>query len=505
MALNQNENILEKSGCSYLEDSRLLYPDTFNQIPNVDIHNFQNQLENYSTQLNQPTNYNKTYHFQYTGKLEEFNTTPEKQNSNNNKDNKNKISKSPLKDLSNSIIIKKDNKFLTNSSYVGFVNEYGDNSCYVNVVLHLLNNINDVNNILKDISKIEKMKKESLSLYENLLNNCNPLNDNIITKEEFLSNIGEILNVYDLIMKLKNKEKNVTLLNTFKFRQNLDKFSKRVFKFNSIADPVELLLLILDNLNSNYKQQIHNNFYLNIIDQTNCPKRCKNSMKVRFDKDNFCYHIYVNELLDFIKDEAKRFKETKENLFELTLDLYKNEIKICEKCTVLYEKYLICYTIPRYLLINCVWSTQPPEQKIILDFLFLLCVKEDLNRLFICDNTKEKTEYNLLGIVLYSYSLSHYTIILYNKKEKVFVLHNDNIIIEYKTLYDCFSQILIDNIELYDNNKAYFCPILLLYTKEKLYNEDDIKLNELNEFKYVEMLNKIEECQNKYLKRHYFK
>ena len=46
-----------------------------------------------------------------------------------------------------------------------------------------------------------------------------------------------------------------------------------------------------------------------------------------------------------------------------------------------------------------------------------------------------------------------------------------------------------------ENKKAYFYPTLLLYTKENIYNLNDIKINELNEFKYVQMLNKIEECQ----------
>ena len=87
---------------------------------------------------------------------------------------------------------------------------------------------------------------------------------------------------------------------------------------------------------------------------------------------------------------------------------------------------------------------------------------------------------------------------MYNKKEKVFVFHDDEIIIEFKTLYDCFSQILLDYIIKYDNKKAYFYPTLLLYTKETIYNWNDIKSNELNEFKYVQMLNKIEECQKKY-------
>ena len=93
-------------------------------------------------------------------------------------------------------------------------------------------------------------------------------------------------------------------------------------------------------------------------------------MRVRFDKDNFSYHIYVDELLNFIRNEGIKFKDYVGNLFELTMALFKDEIKVCEKCSVLYEKYLFCFTTPKYLLINCVWKNQVPEQKDILDFLF---------------------------------------------------------------------------------------------------------------------------------------
>ena len=89
--------------------------------------------------------------------------------------------------------------------------------------------------------------------------------------------------------------------------------------------------------------------------------------------------------------------------------------------------------------------------------------------------------------------MCHYTVIIYDKKNKVFVFYDDEIIIEYQNLFECFSQILVDNIQLYDNDKAYFYPTMLLYTRENIYNKDDIEKNVLNEFKYVLMLNKMEE------------
>ena len=520
MECREVENYLEKSGCSFLENSQLLYPEIIKnntQNNNIDIQKFQNYLCNYQTISKNKNNFNKKYHFNFSNdKIEEQNSDEKEEKKNENKDknsdnflnyflsnfieimysSENKLKK--LNDLSSDIKIKKESFFLTKDTYIGFKNEIGDNSCYVNVVLHLLKNMLDIKNILIDITQIESIKKENY-----LINGDNISNEN--KENDLLSNLGEILNIYESNKNSKQHRKKVQILSTLNFRQSLDECSDQTFEINHIADPAELLLYILDILNKSYKQQIHNNFYLNLIAQNNCIKKCKSSMKVRFDKDNFSYHIYITELLNYIKSNKKSFKEKCQNLFELSLESYKNEINICDKCSVSYEKYLICYTVPKYLLINCVWGVPLPEKKDVLDFLFLLSVKENLNNLFICNKSKENTNYFLSGIILFSYSLCHYTVIIYNKKSKVFVLHDDDIIIEYQTLFDCFEQILIDNINLYDNDKAYFYPTMLFYTKENIYDKDDIENNELNEFKYVLMLNKMEECQNNYYKKHNIK
>ena len=546
MDSNKDKNKLEKSSYSILENSQFLYSVPTSQSFNINQQNFQQQLHSYQNQNNQ----NQKYHFEYSGQPKENNSSLKKSFDDDNINNitfggpnnsillgnslniplsktqiikptppnvlersqlinqkgisldKSALLNSSLQDLSSSMIIKKKNKFVTKSPYVGFVNNYGDNSCYVNVVLHLLNNITDIKNILKDIYQIEEMKKENEkdNLYNNPTNTGNT--SDTPEREELLSNFGEILNEYELFLDKSNSVKQVTILNTTKLRQSLDKYSNGIFTLNYVADPVELLLYLLDILNINYTNQVHNNFYLDLVDRINCAKRCSSSMRVRFDKDNFSYHIYVDELLNFIRNEGIKFKDSKGNLFELTMSLFKDEIKVCDKCSLLFEKYLFCFTTPKYLLLNCVWKNQVPEQKDILDFLFLLCVEEDLKRLFICNNPKSSTIYHLQGMILYSYSLCHYMILLYNKKDKVFVFHNDDIVIEYKTLYECFSQILIDNINLYDNDKAYFYPTMLFYTNENIYDNNDITKNDLSDYKYVEMLNKIEENKNNYIKRH---
>ena len=514
-------NYLENSGCSILENSQLLYPNKINDTQNIlEAQKFHNHLRNYHNVLNNRNNFNQKYHFDFSDdKLEEQNSEKEeekekKKNIDNNKENfvkyllfnlfdimDNIKNKEELNDISNDIKIKKESFFLTKSSYIGFKNECGDNSCYVNVVIHLLFNIIDIKNILIDIAEIESLKKDNPQNFEINISN----NNNIINEEELLSNLGQILNLYGIYKNSNKLIKKVTLLDSLDFRLSLDKCSNQIFKLKQIADPVELLLYILDILNKSYKQQIHNNFYLNLIAQNNCVKKCNSSRKVRFDKDNFSYHIYITELLNYIKTSKKSFKEKCQNLFELALDSYKNEISICDKCSVSYEKYLICYSIPKYLLLNLVWSNPFPEKKDVLDFLFLLSVSEDLKNLFICDNSKENTKYFLVGIILYSFSLCHYTVIIYDKKNKVFVFYDDEIIIEYQNLFECFSQILVDNIQLYDNDKAYFYPTMLLYTRENIYNKDDIEKNVLNEFKYVLMLNKMEECLNNYYKKHNIK
>ena len=114
--------------------------------------------------------------------------------------------------------------------------------------------------------------------------------------------------------------------------------------------------------------------------------------------------------------------------------------------------------MPKYLLINCVWKNASPEIREIIDFLFLLSLSEDLNNLFICQNISntKNTKYNLLGMILYSFALCHYTVLIFNKKQKVYTLYNDNVVKEFNTLYDVFPEMLIDNINLYDNEKHIF-------------------------------------------------
>ncbi len=557
---------LDRSSGSVLENSQFLYSENGNKNNNENYQKYQEELlkyENkiYRNQNKQSNNQGNLYHFQYSGKTLETNnknqnfinkndistfTFGSNQKNNLSLSNSNILSKSnninqeaisfedsnilnsSHLDLTNGIAIKKENNLMTKFPYVAFSNNYGDNSCYVNVVLHLLFNITDLNNIFKDLYKIDEIEK--LNQKNNLiLNNFSSSNSNIniintgsnnndtpnenltqintlapLNLNSLFIEIGKILSDYEMYLDKENTVQQVTILDTKNLRTNLEKISNGLFPLNYVADPVELFIYILENLNTNYNREIHSNFHMELIDKVVCKKRCPNSYKNNFDKDNFLYQIYVEEIITYIKDNVIKFKNSKGDLFHLSYSLYIDDKKECEKCSLLMDKFLLCLNVPKYLLLNCVWKNKIPEIKEIIDFLFLLSLGEDLNNLFICQNkTKnEDTDYNLLGMILYSYTLCHYTVLIFNKIEKVFTLYSDNSVKEYKTLYDVFPEILINNVNLYDNDRGYFYPVMLIYTKEKLYNKNDLKLNKMDEKEYVGLLNKIEENQKLFIQKH---
>ena len=537
----------------YSLNASSLFSVNENANRNDDYQKYHEELQKYENQNNNKDNkdINQQYHFEYSGQpLERSSKNINDENmstytfgSNRNLnlsnqiDNETPLSKSQSMsqninqaalnyedsnlfnsathiDLSSTIPIKKENKLISKNQYVAFTNNYGDNSCYVNVVLHLLFNITDICNIFKDLYAVDDMTKENpkdsddpnytpQNINNNTINSSNQINNLNNTNELFIE-IGEIITDYEIYLNKQNTIQQVTVLDTKKMRSCLEKVSGGKFPLNYVADPVELFIFILDNLNVNYQREIHSNFYLELIDKAVCLRKCPNLTKNRFDKDNFLYQIYVEELLNYIKDNAIKFKNSKGDLFHLSYSLYTDEKKECDRCNLLMDKFLLCLNVPKYILINCVWRNELPEIKEIVDFLFLLSIEEDLNRLFICQNTtrNSNTIYNLLGIILYSYTLCHYTVLIFNKEQHLFTLYNDDTVKEFKTLYDFFSELLIDNVNLYDNDKAYFYPVMLIYTKNTIYNTNDNVVNMLDEKKYLELLNNLEINQNNYIKRH---
>ena len=74
-----------------------------------------------------------------------------------------------------------------------------------------------------------------------------------------------------------------------------------------------------------------------------------------------------------------------------------------------------------------------------------MSLKDDLNNLFICNTNQKrfrKPSYCLLGFILYSYTLSHYIICIYNSDKKCFVLFDDEFVKEYNSLYDLIYEIM---------------------------------------------------------------
>ena len=545
---------LDQSSHSILENSQFLYRDSL--PPKIDYQKYKDELINYENKNynNQNNNVLNNYdndnliHFNYSGHFLDENNENNVINDNdsiytfasnqinnlsssNAKENSITMSKpqninqealsyqdSKVLDSTNldlaisNVKIIKENLFITNYPYVAFANNYGDNSCYVNVILHLIYNIKDLNNIFKDLHKIDEI---NINNNENSIINNTP-NENLTESNKNIENnknpdlnelfieIGEILADYEMYSNSENTVQQLTILDSKKMRKCLEKLSNGLFTMNHVADPVELFIYILENLNLKYQREIHTNFHLQLIDKAVCLSRCPSSTKNKYDKDNFLYQIYVEELTNYIRDNAIKFKNSKGDLFHLSYSLYTDNKKECEICSLLMEKFLLCLNSPNYLLINCVWKSQVPEIKEIIEFLFLLSVEEDLNNLFVCQlrTRNDDTNYHLLGMILFSYTLCHYTVLIFNKKAKVFALYNDDSVKEFKTLYEVFPELLINYVNKYDNDKGYFYPVMLIYTKEKIYDKDDIINNSVNEMQYVELINKIEENQINFIQNH---
>jgi hypothetical protein len=171
-----------------------------------------------------------------------------------------------------------------------------------------------------------------------------------------------------------------------------------------------------------------------------------------------------------------------------------NEVNTCEKCKSLKNKILICNNedgSPKFLLVNCVWNNARPDLKEVIQFLYFISLGEKLDNLFICPSKTENTNYYLMGLIFYSFTLCHYINLIFNLQKNVFTLYNDTGIIEFKSVYDVYRYITIEQLE--KNSKAYFYPVLLVYCKENIYEEKTFPLlTRTNKINY-ELL--IDECQ----------
>ena len=386
------------------------------------------------------------------------------------------------KEFLSPVLVKKENILLTDSQYITFENRYGENSCYFNVILQLLYNFDEIYEYLLSLYQIDESIKKNGEKDNNQSQN-----------QRFLVMLGKIMNECTILINEK-KDKQVNMVKTSKIRKYLEQISNAQFPMNNIADPVELLTFIFDILNDFIKEDLHKNFYLELIDEFYCCK-CKSTIKNEYDKDNFIYHIYIDEILNDIDSKNIKINEYKNKFFKFTKEIYKKDKKKCEKCQEKMMKDLICNNSPHYLLINCVWKVSNPILDDVVKFLFLFSLKDDLNNLFLC-NIKKRMDYYLFAVVLYSFTLCHYVIVMFNQDNHVFVLYDDENVKEFNDLNDLIVEITVNILK--KNGRAFFYPVMLVYTNEKIYDNRDLKFNKLDDNSYQDIINRSNEAIYEY-------
>ena len=308
--------------------------------------------------------------------------------------------------------------------------------------------------------------------------------------DDFLFNLGKVLNTYQEALASDDSKKNITNLDTSELRKSLSICSDNQFKLNNISDPVEFLIYILDLINKENNKEIHLYFHLKLSEDIRCNNFCPVKSNKKYDKDNFIYQIYVEEIFNYIKNQKLDFDDFNENLFMLSYYSLQNEVNACEKCHSIKNKILICNNedgCPKFLLVNCVWNNAKPDVQDVVKFLYFISLIEQLDNLFICPSKTEDTNYYLLGIIFYSFTLCHYINMIYNVQNKVFTLFNDNGIIEFKKINEVFNYITKEQLK--KNNKAYFYPVLLVYCKENIYDEKNFTKSVINKINYESLIN----------------
>ena len=340
--------------------------------------------------------------------------------------------------------------------YVGFENKYGENSCYINVILHFLYIFPSVNEFLI------KFYKTKLDNFINTINNDINSKNNI---DYFLFTLGKTLFEYQKILSNYNN-KDVTILNTSELRQCLQLISNNYFPLNKVGDPVEFLTSLLNEINKYNNLEIHNDFFINLIEEKKC-NSCLNKNEIKkYDENNFIYYVSINEIIQNIN------KDYSHQLFKFSqINTSKCESK-CKQCgnTLKNQIKFINETFPTYLLLNCIWNKRKPDLNDVIKFLYLLSLEDNITNLFFCEiKNKEIGLYNLLGMILYSPALSHYINVIFNFEKNIFVMYDDDKIKEIPTIHDVYKEMTSEQIK--KNPERYYYPVLLIYYKEIIYND----------------------------------
>ena len=346
--------------------------------------------------------------------------------------------------------------------YVGFENKYGENSCYINVILHFLYIFPSVNEFLI------KFYKTKLDNFINTINNDINSKNNM---DYFLFTLGKTLFEYQKILSNYNN-KDVTILNTSELRQCLQLISNNYFPLNKVGDPVEFLTSLLNEINKYNNLEIHNDFFINLIEEKKC-NSCLNKNEIKkYDENNFIYYVSINEIIQNINKENINFENYSHQLFKFSqINTSKCESK-CKQCgnTLKNQIKFINETFPTYLLLNCIWNKRKPDLNDVIKFLYLLSLEDNITNLFFCEiKNKEIGLYNLLGMILYSPALSHYINVIFNFEKNIFVMYDDDKIKEIPTIHDVYKEMTSEQIK--KNPERYYYPVLLIYYKEIIYND----------------------------------
>ena len=442
-------------------------------VENIEAMRFQKELNEYEKKINEKKE--EKFHFNFKGEL------TESQNHQLNDD---------YYFLSDEDI-KNKCRFYTNNNYVVFENNNGENACYINVFLHFLYSCKDISYFLCNLYIIDKQDNQNKTDNNNNENNTNKEED----KNKLLILLGQIL--YNYNEALKNKKNRVTVLRTKKFRQFLNNFSKGKFRMNHVADTVDFINYIFEILNEQNKEETEKYFVLKLNEHYVCSQTCNIKRTTKYDKDNFIYQIYTEEVLNYL--EANSNIKFYNRLFQLSQMSFLRDAIKCSKCGKDMYKRICCDNNPKILIINCVWLEEMPNISKVLKFYALIKLKDELKCLFQINNKKKKLFYSLTHIILYSSALSHYIIAVYHPISKIFYLVDDNMVIEFKKLVDLISSVTANLLR--NNEHFYYYPVLLIYSNSEKYDQETLDKNQMNEEIYNDLINQCNKSIQEYKER----
>ena len=442
-------------------------------VENIEAMRFQKELNEYEKKINEKKE--EKFHFNFKGEL------TESQNHQLNDD---------YYFLSDEDI-KNKCRFYTNNNYVVFENNNGENACYINVFLHFLYSCKDISYFLCNLYIIDKQDNQNKTDNNNNENNTNKEED----KNKLLILLGQIL--YNYNEALKNKKNRVTVLRTKKFRQFLNNFSKGKFRMNHVADTVDFINYIFEILNEQNKEETEKYFVLKLNEHYVCSQTCNIKRTTKYDKDNFIYQIYTEEVLNYL--EANSNIKFYNRLFQLSQMSFLRDAIKCSKCGKDMYKRICCDNNPKILIINCVWLEEMPNIGKVLKFYALIKLKDELKCLFQINNKKKKLFYSLTHIILYSSALSHYIIAVYHPISKIFYLVDDNMVIEFKKFVDLISSVTANLLR--NNEHFYYYPVLLIYSNSEKYDQETLDKNLMNEEIYNDLINQCNKSIQEYKER----